>query len=122
MAGRLDSAGGAKMKTLDDALLLLQRINGLVEQYGLALKSRQPTGPLVQNIRRTLPQLAGNLTDQFGLIAEQVTALNLNASRGSSETVRLRQLREGVAQIRQSLEIATAQVRERHLVRDDSPP
>ena len=34
MAGtKLDAAGQNKMKTLDEALLLLQRINGLVEQY-----------------------------------------------------------------------------------------
>jgi hypothetical protein len=117
---KLDSAGVAKLKTLDDALLLLQRVNALVEQFGVAMRNGQPTLPLVQNIRRTLPSLAANLNDQFGLIAEQVTSVNLATSRGSSEAVRLRQLREGVASIRQALDIALVQVRARHLVNDDS--
>jgi hypothetical protein len=121
MAGiRLDSTGQIKMKTLDDALLLLQRINGLVEQYGMAMKRNQPTGPFVQNIRRTLPSLAENLKGQFGMISDQVIAINLNASRGASEVVRLRQLREGVAQIKQALEIAFTQTKDKHSVKEDS--
>ena len=71
---RLDGAGQAKMKTLDEALLLLQRVNGLVEQYAIALKNSRPTGPFVQNIRRTLPSLSENLKGQFGMISEQVMA------------------------------------------------
>jgi hypothetical protein len=121
MTKQLDTAGTAKIKTLNEALLLLQRVNGLVEQYAMALKNQQPTSPFIQNIRRTLPTLAANLKGQFGLIAEQVTAINLAASRGASENVRLRQLREGVSQVRQALEVAFAQVRDRHLVKDDSP-
>ena len=34
----------AKMKTLEDAMLLLQRINGLVENYAMAVKRNQPAG------------------------------------------------------------------------------
>jgi hypothetical protein len=122
MAGgpRLDSAGIAKMKTLDEALLLLQRINGLVEQYAIALKNGRPGGPLVQNIRRTLPALAENLKNQFGSIADTVTAVNLTASRGASEAVRLRQLREGVAQIKPALEIAFAQTKARHAIKEET--
>jgi hypothetical protein len=120
MAGgpRLDGAGMAKMKTLDDALLLLQRVNGLVEQYAMAIKRNQPSGPFVQNIRRTLPSLAENLKGQFGMIAEQVMAVNLSAGRGASEVVRVRQLREGVAQIKQALDIAFAQTKDRHAMKD----
>ena len=44
----------------------------------------------VQNIRRTLPTLAENLKSQFGMIADQVMAVNLAASRGASEAVRVR--------------------------------
>ncbi|HEX3867730.1 MAG TPA: hypothetical protein VHV78_13295 [Gemmatimonadaceae bacterium] len=102
------------MKTLEEALLLLQRIHGLVESLALAAKSRQPTMPFVINIRRTLPTLAANLKSQFGLIADQVTTLNLAASRGSSESVRLRTLREGVAQLKQALEIAVTQTKQKH--------
>ena len=121
MAGtRLDGAGVAKLKTLDEALLLLQRIHGLVEMYAMAIKRGQPGGPLVQNLRRTLPTLAENLKGQFGMIAEQVTAVNLASSRGASEVVRIRTLREGVAQIKQALEIAAAQTKDRHAIAEES--
>lgn len=117
MAGiRLDSAGVNKMKTLEEALLLLQRIHGIVEQYGMALKRNQPSSVFVMNIRRQLPTLAANLKNQFGMISDQVTAVNLAASRGASEQVRLRALREGVAQVRQALEIAVTQTKDRHKV------
>jgi hypothetical protein len=113
---KLDGAGAAKLKTLDEALLLLQRIHSLVEMYAMAVKGRQSGAPLVQNLRRTLPSLAALLKAQFGLIAEQVTALNLSSSRGASEAIRVRTLREGVAQIKQAIEIAAARTRERHTV------
>lgn len=117
MAGiKLDSAGQNKLKTLDEALLLLQRIHGLVEQYGMALKRNQPTQAFVMNIRRQLPTLAANLKNQFGMISDQVTAVNLGASRGASEVVRLRGMREGVAQIKQALEIAITQTKDKHKV------
>ena len=117
---RLDGAGIAKMKTLDEAMLLLQRINGLVEMYAMAIKRGQPGGPLVQNLRRTFPTLAENLKGQFGLIADQVTTVNLASSRGASEVVRIRTLREGVAQIKQALEIAAAQTKDRHGMKEES--
>lgn len=120
MAGiKLDSAGVNKMKTLDEALLHLQRIHGLVEQYGMALKRNQPTTVFVMNIRRQLPTLAANIKNQFGMISDQVVAVNLAASRGASEQVRLRSLREGVAQVKQALEIAITQTKDKHKVLDD---
>ncbi len=121
MAGgpKLDGAGIAKLKTLDEAMLLLQRVHALVEQYALAMKRNQPGGPLVQTIRRTLPSLSENLKNQFGTISELVMSVNLAATRGASEAVRVRTLREGVAQIKQALEIAMKQTRDRHTSKDD---
>lgn len=120
MAGiKLDSAGVNKLKTLDEALLLLQRIHGLVEQYGMALKRNQPTSVFVMNIRRQLPSLSENLKSQFGMIADQVMAVNLSASRGASEQVRLRNLREGIAQIKTAIEIAMTQTKDKHTVKED---
>ena len=121
-SAKLDGAGIAKLKTLDEALLLLQRIHGLVEMYAMAIKRGQPGGPLIQNLRRTFPTLSENLKNQFGMIAEQVMAVNLASSRGSSEVVRIRTLREGVAQIKQALEIAITMTKERHAVEEDSRP
>jgi hypothetical protein len=117
---RLDGAGLAKMKTLEEAMLLLQRVHGLVETYAVAVKNGQPSAPLVSNIRRTLPTLSENLKTQFGLIADQVMQVNISASRGASESIRIRTLREGVAQIKQALEIATAQTKDRHTVKDEN--
>jgi hypothetical protein len=123
MAGlKLDSAGVNKLKTLDEALLLLQRIHGLVEQYAMALKRNQPTSVFVMNIRRQLPSLSENLKSQFGLIADQVMSVSLAASRGASEQVRLRGLREGVAQIKTSIEIAMTQTKDKHAVGPEPGP
>lgn len=116
---KMDSAGIIKLKVLDEALLLLQRIHGVVEQYALAVKRDQPGGALVMNIRRQLPTLAEMLKGQFGMIADQVTALNLAASRGASEQVRIRVLREGVAQARQAIEIAMTQTKDKHTVKEE---
>jgi hypothetical protein len=119
MAGlRLDSAGVIKMKTLDDALLHLQRIHGIVEQYAIAVKRNQPSSVFSMNLRRQLPSLAENLKAQFGMIAEQLTSLNLASSRGASEHQRVRTLREGVAQVKQALEIAATQTKEKHAVKE----
>jgi hypothetical protein len=119
---RLDSAGQNKMKTLEEAILLLQRIHGVVEQYAMALKRNQPTSTYVMNVRRQLPTLAANLKNQFGMISDQVTAVVLASSRGASEQVRLRGLREGVAQIKQALEIAITQTKDKHKVVEKSAP
>jgi len=116
----MDGAGLAKMKTLEEAMLLLQRIHGLVETYAVAVKNGQPSAPLVMNIRRTLPTLSENLKTQFGMIADQVMQVNIATSRGASEAIRIRALREGVAQIKQALEIATVQTKDRHTVKDEN--
>jgi len=116
---RLDGAGIAKMKTLDEATLLLQRVHGLVESYAMAVKRNQPAAPFLQNIRRTLPSLAENLKSQFGLISDQIIAVNLQATRGASEQMRVRVLREGVAQVKQAIDIAIAQTKDKHSAEDD---
>jgi hypothetical protein len=114
--GKLDATGLNKLKALDDALLLLQRINGIVEQYALALKRNQPASVYVQNVRRQLPTLAENLRGHFGSISDIIIAVNLAASRGASEVMRLRVLREGVAQIRQAMDIAVIQTKAKHAI------
>ena len=120
MAGdKLDGAGLAKMKTLDDAIQLLQRVHGQVESYAMAVQRKQPSSQFLMNVRRTLPSLAENLKAQFGLISDQVTNVNVHATRGGSETMRVRVLREGVAQIKQALEIAVAQTKDKHAVEDE---
>ena len=119
---KVDATGTVKLKTLDEALLLLQRIHGLVEQYAVAFKRGQPTSAYVMNLRRQLPSLAANLKAHFSLIADEVLTLNLATSRGSSEQTRVRLLREGVARIRTNIEIAAIQTRTKHQVNEEKPP
>jgi len=120
MAGiKLDGAGQAKMKTLDDAMIILTRVHNMVEQYALAVKRMQPTGSYMMNLRRQLPALAGLLKGQFGMIADQITAINLQISRGSNEATRVRQMREGVAAIRQAMEIMITHTIEKHREHDE---
>jgi hypothetical protein len=120
MAGlRLDGAGQAKMKTLDDAMNVLLRVNGLVEQYALQVKNNQSGATFISNIRRQLPSLSEMLKGQFGMIADQVMATNLASSRGASEQMRVRALREGVAQVKTAIEIAIAHVKEKHELEDE---
>lgn len=102
------------MKTLDDAMNTVLRVNGLVEQYALQIKRNQSGATFLTNIRRQLPTLSEMLKPQFGMIADQVMQTNLASSRGASEQVRVRALREGVAQIKTAIEIAMAHVKEKH--------
>ena len=116
---KLDGAGHAKMETLDEANAAVQRIHGIVERMGMAVRSGQDTGQFGAQIRRAASPLVGKLKGQFGMIADQVTALMLIATRGGGEQVKLRSLREGVAQIRIQLEIAVTKTKEKHAVPED---
>lgn len=107
------------MKTLDDAMNVLLRVNGLVEQYALQIKRNQSGSTFLTNIRRQLPTLSEMLKAQFGMIADQVMQTNLASSRGASEQMRVRALREGVAQVKTAIEIAITHVKEKHELRDD---
>jgi hypothetical protein len=118
MASALDGAGQIKMQVLENALLQLQRISGLVEQYALAVKRNQPSTVFVMNLRRQLPALGENLKAQFGMVSDVVLNVSLASSRGASEAMRVRQLREGVAHIRQALEIAAAQTVAKHALKE----
>jgi hypothetical protein len=121
MAGpKLDGAGTEKMKTLEEALTQLQRAHGLVETYALAVKRTQPPATYLMPIRRALPTLASLLKGQFGLISDQVMALNMVVTRGSNEQVRVRTLREGIGGLRQALDVAIVRVKENHAEKDEA--
>ena len=113
---KLDGAGTAKMKMLESALTDLQRVHGLVEQMAMAMKNKMPTSMFGLQIRRAAGPMIGQLKIQFGPIADAVSALVLVATRGGSEQVRLRALREQVGHIRTALEITVKKVKEQHSV------
>ena len=115
-ATKLDGAGAQMMKTLEEALSALQTIHGMVERMGIEVKQKGSVGILPQQIKRNAATLQGQLKGQFGVIADQFSAMILASSRGGSDTVRLRALREYVAQIRTALEIAASKVKDQHSV------
>ena len=116
---KLDGAGLAKMATLDEATAALPRLHGIVERMAIAVRSQQNTAQFGAQIRRAGAPLVGLLKGQFGMIADQVSALLLVATRGGGDQAKLRSLRETVAQIRIQLEIAVAKTKEKHAVEDD---
>ena len=55
MAGvKLDGAGIQKMKTIDEANILVARLHAIVELYALSLKQNKPTSLFGSQIKRAL--------------------------------------------------------------------
>jgi hypothetical protein len=112
----LDASGTIKLKVLDDALLLTQRLNALNEQFALNTKSGTPSGSLFSSIKRQMQTLAANLKGHFGMISDLVTNVIISSSRGSSDVNRVRAIREGLGQIKQGIDIGMAQTKAKHAV------
>jgi hypothetical protein len=122
MAGtKLDGAGAEKMKTLEEALSALQTVNGMVERMAMELKRQRPVGIIPKQIKRNAAIIQGQLKGRFELIADQFTAMVLVIGRGGGDVARVRALREYVAQIRTSLELAEKRVKDEHSVPIDMP-
>ena len=120
MAGpKLDGAGVVKMATLDSAMHQMQRVHALVEQFASAAKSNSNTGVLPMQIRRAVTPLVGLLKPQFGLISDQAVALNLTVGKSGSDQAKARMLREGVASMKQQLEIAITRTKDTHTVEEE---
>ena len=124
MAGiKLDGAGTQKMKTIEEALLTLQRIHGIVERWAVDLKNNNKgAGTNGNAIKRIATPLQGLLKAQFGLIADIVSAMILSLGRGGGEPQKVRALREYVGQLRTALEIAANKVKEQHAVSIEISP
>jgi hypothetical protein len=116
MGGRLDGAGIAKLNTLEEAITHLQRIHAIVEQMATAARSQQDTRQHRQQIQRAASPLVGLLKPQFGMISDQVAQFNLITTRGGGDQMKVRALREIVAQIRTQLEITMTRVRDQHTI------
>ena len=117
MAGvKLDGAGAQKMKTLEEAMATIQTIHGHVERMAIDIKNQKGAGIIPSQIKRIATPLQGQLKGQFGMIADQVSAMILGSSRGGGDQNKLRVLREYVGQIRQALDIAATRVKKDHAV------
>ena len=119
---KLDGAGVQKMKTIDEANTQVQRLHGIVENFALTIKRKQPTQLFGSQIKRALTPLIGLLKPQFGMIADQVTAMILVSGRGGGEQLKVRAMREYVGQIRQALDIMVSKVKDQHAVAIEVSP
>ena len=124
MAGlKLDGTGQVKMETLEHAFTTLQTMHSCTERLAVAMKNKSNTATFVAQFKRVGVPLASKLKGQFGMISDQVTAGILAATKaGGGEMVRLRMMRESVAQIRVALEIAVSQTIKKHERTDDHGP
>lgn len=123
MAGvKLDGAGAAKMSTLENARSTLQTIHGQVERMAIDVKNNRGAGVTPGQIKRTAGPMQGQLKGQFGVIADQVTAMVLSMGRGGGDVAKVRVLREYVGQIRTALDMAATKVKERHAVSIEISP
>ena len=109
---KLTGPGVQRLQTLQEATVLLQTLHGIVEKMAMALRAQQPIQPFVQQLRRASVPLADLLKGHYGMLADQVTALYLVATRGGGERVRVNNLREAVGGLRNALEIAERKVYE----------
>jgi hypothetical protein len=116
---KLDGPGLAKIAALEEALTVLQRVHGLVEQMAVAMRNGQGAASLVQNIRRSSTPLVGMLKTQFGSASDVAAQIVLVASRASmADKTRLQRLREGVGSLRAQIEAAEVRVRQQHAAVD----
>jgi hypothetical protein len=115
---KMDGAGTAKMTTLNDALAQLARVHSVTEKMANELRNMRPIGPMGMQFKRVAQPLQATLKAQFGLLSDQVTGMILVATRGGGDQPKVRTLREGVAQLRQSLEIQVNIVKAKHTIED----
>jgi hypothetical protein len=113
---KLDGAGTQKMKTLEEALMAVQHIHGIVERMAMDVKNNRGAGIAPGQIKRVATNLQGQLKGQFGMIADQVSGMIIALGRGGGEQNKVRAARESLAQIRQALEMAANKVKKLHSV------
>jgi hypothetical protein len=113
---KLDGAGTQKMKTIEEALMAIQHMHGIVERMAVDVKNNRGAGIAPGQIKRVATTLQGQLKGQFGMIADQVSGMIIALGRGGGEQNKVRAAREAIAQIRQALEMAANKVKKLHSV------
>ena len=111
---KLDGAGASKMKTLEEALVTLQSVHGMVERMAMEVQNQRPLGVMPQQLKRMAAPLVGQLKGQFGMIADQLSTMLLVAGRGGGDKLKVRAYREHVAQLRTAVEMAQSKVKKDH--------
>lgn len=111
---KLDGAGASKMKTLEESLVAMQSIHGMVERMAMEVQNQKPLGVMPQQLKRLAAPLVGQLKGQFGMIADQVSTMLLVGGRGGGDKLKVRSYREHVAQLRTAIEMAQSKVKKDH--------
>ena len=119
---KLDGAGASKMKTLEEGLVSLQTIHGMVERMAMEVQNQKGVGVIPMQLKRIAAPLVGQLKGQFGMISDQISTMLLVAGRGGGEQVKVRAYREHVAQIRTAMEMAKNKVKKDHGVEIELAP
>ena len=119
---KLDGAGASKMKTLEEALVSLQTVHGMVERMAMEVQNKKGVGVIPMQLKRIAAPLVGQLKGQFGMIADQISTMLLVAGRGGGDQVKVRAYREHVAQVRTAMETAQKKVTRDHGVEIELAP
>jgi hypothetical protein len=118
MVKKLDGAGTEKMGTLQDAMVVAQRLHGIIEQMALSVKKEQPTTILGMQLKRAGVPIVGRLKGHFTAMSDLVAQMNLVATRSGNDAAKVRSLRESVASLKSQLDIAMTKVKEHHSIDD----
>jgi len=113
---KLDGAGAQKLKTLEDALITIQLLHGMVERMAMEVTNKKPIGVMPMQLKRMAAPLVGQLKGQFGPIADVVSSMILVAGRGGGDTMKVRAYREHIGQLRQLIDFAEKKVKRDHSV------
>lgn len=122
MAGlKLDGTGQVKMATLEEAMTAAQALNAQAERFGVAVKGNaKNNATYISSYKRIATPLVGKLKGQFGLISDLVSTSILTISRpGGGDVIKLRVMREAVAQLKVQIEIAISQTKAKHAKHED---
>ena len=95
--------------------MMRREIQHLIRQLK-EIKRQKSVGIIPQQIKRVAGNLQGQLKGQFGMLADQVTAMILATSRGGSDATRLRLLRDYIAQLRTAVDMSMTRVKDQHSV------
>lgn len=121
-ATKLSGTGAVMMTTLEESLILLQRVHGLVEQMNLAQKNGKSTSIFGLQIRRVAEPMVGKLKGQFGMLADQVSSIILAGTRGGNEIAKIRGLQAQIGLLRTSIDMAKNKVKAQHSVAIEIAP
>ena len=119
---KLDGAGAQKLKTLEDALITIQLLHGMVERMAMEMTNKKPIGVMPMQLKRMAAPLVGQLKGQFGPVADLDSSMILEAGRGGGDIMKVRAYREHIGQLRQMVDFAEKKVKRDHSVAIDIAP